>query len=261
VSRHIHFESGFGSEEADHQLRRRALFRRLALSRSEYLVMPSLTLVDIATNIWRIPVDKQRHIPNGVDCEVYASPPENKALPGFVREPGELVVGTVAPLRSEKNVGRLISAFAEIKDRFPVRLVVAGDGAERRQLEKLTAELGAEEQVHFAGSVDKVESILGYFDVFALSSDTEQMPNSILQAMAAGLPIVATDVGDVAHILAPDNRQYVVEKSTSKFAAALGELLLDIQLRNKLGHSNQAHVRAHYDLAKMVDAYETIFSA
>lgn len=262
VCRHIHFESGFGSEEADHQLRRRVLFRRLALARSEYLVMPSLTLVDIATNIWRIPSEKQLHIPNGVDWHRYALPSKPDALTGFERNPGELVIGTVAPLRAEKNVARLIRAFAEVSDRFPVCLVVVGDGPERLQLEDLARKLEVDAQIHFVGMVEEVESILGHFDVFALSSDTEQMPNSILQAMAAGLPVVATDVGDVAHILAPDNRRLVVERdSVSQLSSALKELLLDGSLRRKLGHCNQAHVRSHYDLAEMVEAYEKIFSA
>lgn len=262
MCRHIHFESGFGTEEADHQLRRRVLFRRLALARSEYLVMPSLTLIDIATNIWRIPSKKQLHIANGVDWRRYASPPKPDALPGFERNPGELVIGTVAPLRAEKNVARLIHAFAELSDRFPVRLVVVGDGPERLQLEDLARKLKVDEQIHFAGMIEEVEHALGHFEVFALSSDTEQMPNSILQAMAAGLPVVATDVGDVAQILSPANRRLAVPKyRLAGFTDALVELLSDKMLRDRLGSANQDHVRAHYDLNEMVRAYDKIFQS
>lgn len=261
ISRHIHFESGFGSEESDHQLRRRVLFRRVALARAEYLVMPSLTLVDIATNIWRIPSNKQRHIPNGVDCELYESLPERDALPGLERKPGELVIGTLGPLRAEKNVARLIRAFAEVCTQYPVRLVVAGDGPERHQLEYLAQELGVAQKVHFTGSVEKVQHVLGHFDIFALSSDTEQMPNSILQAMAAGLPIVATDVGDVTHILSPVNRSFVVGKNNlTGFSDALIGVLSDSNLRDKLGQHNRAHVQACYDLKQMVEAYGNLYN-
>lgn len=260
VCRHIHFESGFGVEEADQQLRRRALFRRLALARAEYLVMPSLTLVDIATNIWRIPEAKQLYVPNGVDCQKYASSPKPGALPGFERKPGELVIGTVAPLRAEKNVARLVRAFVEISNDLPVRLMIAGDGPERLPLENLVRQHGIEERVFFTGMIENVERALGCFDVFALSSDTEQMPNSVLQAMAAGLPVVATDVGDVAQILSPANRRFAVSKNKlPAFSEALTEMLSNKALRDQLGNANRNHVRAHYDLGEMVRAYDELF--
>jgi glycosyltransferase involved in cell wall biosynthesis len=262
LCRHIHFESGFGIEESEGQLRRRVLFRRLALARADHLVVPSQTLVEIASKIWRIANKKLLYIPNGVDCRRFAAPPKPDALPGFERRPGELVIGTVAPLRAEKNLGRLIRAFAELEDKSFARLVIVGDGSERRRLEDLARELGIAEQTHFAGSVEDVGSVLGHFDIFALSSDTEQMPNSILQAMAAGLPVVATDVGDVAHILAPANRRFVVTRdNVTQFSDALIELLADKCLRDKVGSRNKAHVRAHYDLNQMVQAYRQIFDA
>lgn len=260
ICRHVHFESGFGPEEADRQMRRRVLFRRLALARSERLVVPSQTLVEIATRIWRIPRKKVLYVPNGVDCDRFAAPPAPDALPGLDRRPKELVVGTVAPLRAEKNLGRLMRAFAGIGDHLSMRLVIVGDGPERSRLEGLARELGSLDRILFAGHIEDVEEVLGHFDIFALSSDTEQMPNSLLQAMAAGLPVVATDVGDVARNLSPENRRFVVARDDeAAFGAALTELLSDGGLRKHLGRCNRMHVRSHYGLDRMVQAYEKIF--
>lgn len=258
--RHIHFESGFGPEEANGQIKRRVLFRRIALARAHRLVVPSQTLVKIATDIWRISAKKLRYIPNGVDCARFASALTEDGFLGFTRRPDELLVGTVAPLRAEKNLGHLIRAFAALPDTRPVRLVIVGDGVERPQLEALGESLGIVDKLHFAGSVEAVEKAFIQFDIFAISSDTEQMPNSELQAMAAGLPIVGTDVGDVAHIMAPENRRFVVPKGDlPKYSAALSELLSDDQLRHSLGQRNSEHVQSTYDLGQMVEAYKGIF--
>ncbi len=260
ICRHIHFESGFGPEEADRQMRRRVLFRRLALARSECLVVPSQTLVEIATTIWRIPRQKVHYIPNGVDYAKFSGPPAPDALPDLNRRPEDLVVGTVAPLRAEKNLGRLIRAFSGIRDHLSMRLVIVGDGPERAGLEELARELGDLDRILFAGHIEDVEEVLGHFDIFALSSDTEQMPNSLLQAMAAGLPVVATDVGDVAHNLSPENRRFVVAKDDEvAFGAALLALLSDGNLRKYLGHRNRMHVQSNYGLDRMVKAYDQIF--
>ena len=153
ICRHIHFESGFGPEEADRQLRRRVVFRRLALANSECVVVPSQTLVQIATKIWRIPTDKVLYVPNGVDCDKFVMPSSVENLPGFRRKPTELVIGTVAPLRAEKNLGRLLRAFATIDVTRPIRLVIVGDGPERESLLELRDRHALGDCVSFEGTL------------------------------------------------------------------------------------------------------------
>jgi len=258
---HVHMESGFGPEEADRQLPRRVLFRRLALSRTRRIVVPSQTLVTLATTVWKFPPEKIAYIPNGVDCDRFAVPPQ-PVIEGFRKRPGELIVGTVAPLRAEKNLGRLVRSFARAADGADWRLVIVGDGPERSALEALADRLGLTGRVLFAGHIDGIEQVLGWFDVFAISSDTEQMPNSVVQAMAAGRPVVGTDVGDVAAILAPANRRFVVPRNDEAgFAACLATLLGDPEARASLGQANQAHARAHYGQERMFRAYEAVFAA
>jgi glycosyltransferase involved in cell wall biosynthesis len=120
-------------------------------------------------------------------------------------------------------------------------------------------DLGIEDKVFFAGHVDEVEKVLGWLDIFALSSDTEQMPNSLIQAMAAGRPVVAVDVGDVKEIVAPENRPFVVPRDDARqFRGGLERLLGDASERARLGRLNQARVREYFTEERMFNAYEDV---
>jgi glycosyltransferase involved in cell wall biosynthesis len=257
---HIHFESGFGPEEADGQITRRVWARRFALSGIAALVVPSHTLVAIAGDIWRIRKDKIRYIANGVDCALYAAADDNAAAPGFSRRDGELTVGTVAPLRAEKNLHRLIRAFATVASRHNVRLLIAGDGVEKLALENTAAEHGVADRVVFTGHVERPELVYPLMDIFAISSDTEQMPNTLIQAMAASRPVAGVDVGDVKANLSLENRDIIVSKSDEAgFAAALDRLLSDRPLRESLAAANRKHVVEHYSSDRMFANYGRIF--
>ncbi|TVR97342.1 MAG: glycosyltransferase [Rhodospirillales bacterium] len=259
VCPHIHLESGFGVEEADGQLRRRAVMRRLALARTRRLVVPSQTLADIATHVWKLGDRKIVVIPNGVDTTRFTGEP-GVANPMFRADPSEVVIGTVAPLRPEKNLARLLRLVSRVGRDRPVRLVIAGDGPERAALAAEAAALGLGGWIRFLGHVDAVETILPGFDIFVLMSDTEQMPNSVLQAMAAARPVVATDVGDVKRILSTENRPFVIPKDNEdQLAEALARLTGDADLRRRLGQRNREHVRRHYTLERMVCAYQAVF--
>jgi glycosyltransferase involved in cell wall biosynthesis len=112
-----------------------------------------------------------------------------------------LTIGTVAGLRPEKNVARLIRAFRAVRARREAQLVIVGDGPDRSTLEALARQLGVDGDVTFAGYQTNPMQWLGTFDLFALSSDTEQLPISMLEAMACGIPVVATRVGDVPEVM------------------------------------------------------------
>jgi glycosyltransferase involved in cell wall biosynthesis len=260
VARHIHIEAGFGQREADSQIFRRVLFRRWALARCALIVVPSRLLEDLALGMWRLPADRVTYVPNGVDLARFSSLARDIA-PGFTRRPGELVIGTVAPLRPEKNVGRLLRIFAALNSPPPARLLVAGDGIERRVLEQLARELGIADRVIFTGQVAP-ENVLGTFDIFALSSDTEQMPNALLEAMAASRAVAAVDVGDVKSIVCEENRDFIVERDDgAAFAGAITKLLHDPDKRRTLGSKNHERVVNAFSQERMFAAYSEIFTA
>lgn len=260
---HIHFESGFGPEEADRQLPRRALYRRLALGRTRRLVVPSHLLVDIATNIWKIDASKITLIPNGVDCALFAGAPDPALKDKIGKTADNLIIGTLAPLRAEKNVARLVRAFADLDAAHSnARLVIVGDGPEREALESLATERGVADRVVFTGHIGQVERVLGWFDIFALSSDTEQMPNAMIQAMAAGCPIAACDVGDVKRIAPHENAPFIVPKARDEdLRDALARLLGDASLRERLGAANRARAETVYAQDIMFQAYDAVLEA
>jgi glycosyltransferase involved in cell wall biosynthesis len=258
VAPHVHFEDGFGREEADGQFRRRIWCRHWALARCESVVVPSRLLENVARDIWRLPADIISYIPNGVDVERFSAPAP-PADPGVNRRPGELILGTLAPLRPEKNIGRLLRVFAEIDRSLPVRLVVAGDGVERGALERLADQLGIADRVTFTGHVSP-ESVLGLLDIFAMSSDTEQMPVALLEAMAACLPVAAINVGDVKTMVSPENQDFIVERDDrAAFTAAIERLLREPQTRERLGRRNRERVLAEFSSQQMFDRYSELF--
>jgi L-malate glycosyltransferase len=261
VLRHIHLEDGFGPDESpDRQLPRRVLFRRLALGGDVRVVVPSQTLYRVATTTWRLAPRVVQYIPNGIDAERFAVPPDRDLVARLGATAGQLIIGSLGGLRPEKNLARLIRVFAALPSGLPARLVIVGEGPAMASLTALTSALGVADRVALMGPIDRPERLLGFFDVFALTSDTEQMPYSIIEAMATGLPIVATDVGDVRDMLAEDSRHLVrpINDETG-FTAALTRLLDDGEERKRLGAANRNRVRMQFTIDKMVDAYDALF--
>ena len=259
---HIHFEDGFGpGESPDVQMWRRATFRRLALGGSTRVIVPSRTLERVATEQWKLRREQVLFLANGVDCVRFAGRPDPAVVAPLCIPAGALTVGTVATLRAEKNLERLIEAVAFLPPHLNAHLVIVGDGAERASLEKYAAHSPIAGQVRFTGAIREPERIYGAFDVFAMSSDTEQMPYSLLEAMAAGLPVAATDVGDIADILPAENSRLVAgRRDAAGLARTLAFLGEDAARRAQLGGQNRAHVRATYDLQVMLRRYDAIFS-
>ncbi len=169
------------------------------------------------------------------------------------------MIGSVAALRAEKNLARLVRAFALVARDVPCHLAIIGDGPERAMLEALAAEHGIADRVTFTGHVAAPQGLYRGMDIYALSSDTEQMPMTVLEAMAAALPIAGTDVGDVAGMVAEENRRFIVPLSDETLAASLRALVDNLALRTVLGSANRAKVAQDYDQQTMFDAYGALF--
>jgi glycosyltransferase involved in cell wall biosynthesis len=256
LARHIHIEDGFGADEAQGQFRRRIWTRRIVLVQSTVIV-PSLTLERVAARDWELNPQNVRYIPNGIDCARFSAP-HDPALAARWAGSGP-VIGTVAALRREKNLERLLRAFRRASVHHGGRLVIVGDGPERSALQALAAEMGIASQVVFPGHVASPETLYRAFDVFALSSDTEQMPYSIIEAMAAGLPIAATDVGDIRHMVAAENLPFISRSSDELLADALDKLIGDPGSCRHIGAANQAKARQEFDQDRMFAAYGAVF--
>jgi glycosyltransferase involved in cell wall biosynthesis len=258
---HLHFEDGFGPEEADRQKYRRILVRSVVLRRSQ-VVVPARTLCNIAGARWRLDPRRVHYIPNGINAARFDNMASDGA-PFFVRLPGECTIGSFSPLRAEKNLGRLLAAFSQIAaSGLPVRLVICGDGPERGRLGELAAARGIAERVVFTGHVPRPEAVMGAFDLLAMTSDTEQMPYAVLEAMAARLPVVATDVGDIAAMVAAENRPFIVPRDdAARLAGAIRALCLAPETRRRVGELNRSRVEAAFTISGMADAVHRLLDA
>ena len=258
---YVHVVDGFGPEEAERQLARRVWFRRLALARCSRIVVPSRTLHRLAKEVWRLPDNRIVYIPNGVDADRFARAPDTQLLSALGIPRDRRIVGTVATLRPEKNIARLLQAIAQVADRMPVTLVIVGAGAERRALESQSLAMGLGDRVIFTGTIEDPARLLGAFDVFAISSDTEQMPISVLEAMAAGLPVAGVDVGDVKEMVSLENRPFIVDRRSQRLAGAISDLLADGETRSRVGAANRQRVCKDYTLDRMVRSYTDLYLA
>ncbi len=256
IARHVHVEDGFGPEEATQQLRRRMWARRILLRNSDVIV-PSHQLERLALDVWRLRPGRVHHIANGIDCARFA----HAGSEPRVQQDDRPVIGTVAALREEKNLIRLLDAFHLVRANHACRLVICGDGPEREKLVQHAATLGIAPDVTFTGHVSDAERVYASLDIFALSSDTEQMPTSVIEAMAAGLPIVSSDVGDVRTMVTAQNQRFVVPTDARSLAHAIADLLTDETLRREIGAANQARALRDYTEDRMFTAYGAWFGA
>lgn len=254
----LHHEDGFLPDEDAGFKRRRTWTRRAVLRWPREVVVPSHRLHGIATGLWRL--ERVRLVPNGVRPEEYAprdGAPTLRARLGIPLD--ALVIGAVGHLRREKAPVRAVHALARM--RAPAHLLLVGDGPERAAVEAAAREHGVAARVHLAGHVADPREHYRGMDVFTIPSDTEQMPVALLEAMASGLPVAATDVGDVARMVPPAGRELVSGRDADALARSLDRLAADAGLRAALGAAGRAKVTAEYSFERMVAAYRVAYRA
>jgi glycosyltransferase involved in cell wall biosynthesis len=219
------------------------------------VVVISHNLQHIATHIWKLPARQVKFIPNGV--AIPAAYIQKRALAPVNHS--QLAIGTVAGLRPEKNIARLIKAFCAVRARHPARLVVVGGGPELPALQALANSLGVAADVEFAGYLADPISRLIEFDLFALSSDTEQLPIAMLEAMACGIPVVATRVGDVAHIMPTMTQSALAEPTDASFTATLLKAIDQRSAWPQWAAAGEKMVAEHYALEHMQTQWQQVF--
>jgi len=259
----IHHEDGFNADEAHGLKWQRNWYRRLALARAHALVVPSRQLEAIALGPWAQAPAKVHRIANGIDTARYAAgraKPRPDALPRVIKRRGEKWLGTLAGLRAVKNLPRLVRAFAAMGPEW--HLVILGEGPERMAIEQAALDCGCATRVHLPGHVADPAAAIGLFDVFALSSDSEQAPLSVIEAMAAGLAVVSPAVGDVAAMVSPENAALITPVGDdAALAAALATVGGNADLRERIGSANRARAAAEFDEAAMAGRYAALYGA
>ncbi|MDZ3831504.1 MAG: glycosyltransferase family 4 protein [Sphingopyxis sp.] len=251
----VHHEDGFNEDESVRRNWKRNLFRRHALGSAGAVVVPSTLLAGIAADEWKV-ANRVHLIRNGIDVAAYAGGP-SVAIPGLERRPGEVVVGTVAGLRKVKDLPRLVRAVAALPGH--VRLVIVGEGPERDAVAAEAAACGLGDRLVLPGFMAHPARWIGHFDLLALSSRSEQAPIAVIEAMAAGLPVVSPDVGDVAAMVGTANRPFVA-RDEDGFRAALSRLVGDAALRAEIGEENRRVAAKRFDESVMVGDYQKLYA-
>lgn len=177
--------------------------------------------------------------------------------PPPLRPNGEMVVGIVGRLDPMKAHDILLQAIAQVDG---VRVVIVGAGSQKSALEAQGAELGISDRLQFLGWVEHPRTLLPTFDVLVLPSRSEGFPLSIVEAMLAARPVVATRVGSVAEAVIDGETGILIEKNdVAGLAAALQRLRDDIELRDRLGQRGRAVAKANFTVERMAQRYEELW--
>lgn len=259
----IHHEEGFGPEELQRQKRRRVLARRFILRKVHALVVPSSNLERIATTVWKLRPELVQMIPNGIDLtkfEADAAGQERAAAKRSFGLPADsIVIGSVGHLRPEKNYGLLLDAFIKLSADPRLRLLLVGDGVDRAEIESIVRSHSLEDRVVLTGRLEDPRDAYRAFDIFVISSKTEQMPISLLEAMAIGRAVASTDVGDVRTMLAPANREFVGDPD--RLVTYVERLVDDRELRENLARQNRDWCATEYPIELCVERYRELYES
>jgi sugar transferase (PEP-CTERM/EpsH1 system associated) len=222
----------------------------------------------------RVAEKKILHIPNGVDttkfhplcAERKEQSPETRFALGALRArlglPVEgVLLGSVGRLDPVKDFPTLLKAFAKARRDFPkAHLVVVGDGPLRRALASLAAELGLDSSVHWLGEREDVALLYRCFDLFVQASLFEGMSNTILEAMASGLAVVATDTGGNSELITSgENGRLVPVGDSESLARALSDYLRDSSRRQAHGQKSREIAAGNFDLSLMASRYAGLY--
>lgn len=230
--------------------RRQRKLIRFAARRTDHFVCVSRDSARLAVENG-MPAAKVSTLWNGIDLDRFAC--------SGPRLDGPVV--TVARLNPEKDIATLVRAVAlAIRECHSLRLEIAGDGVCLSDLKALVAERKLTEQVRFLGAVRDVPALLERASLFVLPSLSEGVSLTLLEAMARGLPVVATNVGGTPEVVVDGVTGLLVPAaSPSELARAMLRLLANPEMARQIGHAGRERVEAHFDVRRMVGAYERLY--
>ncbi len=206
------------------------------------------------TDEMRVPASRVAVIPNGVDTtRFFPLPPPSPHR--------ECRVGTLGSLTPVKNQAMLIKACSRLlQEGCDLRLDIAGEGPERPALEHLIQSLGMAEKIRLTGHIADTPGFLRALDVFVLPSDSEAHPNALSEAMACGLPCLASRVGGIPEILDDGRGGMMFDPGDERgLAAGLQTLLGSPAIRQAFGAAAWKRIREHYSLHVMMESYRTLY--
>ena len=204
-----------------------------------------------------LPANKMTVVHNGIPLEAFAEKQSTQRSGPGQGNGSAPVVLTVARLTTQKGIGYLLQAAAQVPD---ARFLIAGNGPERSLLLQRAQGLGLAGRVSFLGKRDDVPALLRQADIFVLPSLYEGLPVSVLEAMAAGTPVIATDVGGTGEAITHcETGMLIPPADPAALARALRELLDNPSLRQSLGAAGRERVRAEFSVERMCSRVQAIY--
>lgn len=244
---------------------RRRLAQRIASYFSDKIIAPS---IDMATDYMRtfgVAKNNIQVIYNGIEIDRFSTKVDNaKEKIGIHAD--NFIVGFVGRLDRVKNLEGLIQVFSIFLEQLTSSqqsrsvLLLIGDGEERLKIEKLSTELGLSQNIIFTGRSDKIPLYLSAMDVYIQPSFYEGHSNTIIEAMAASLPVISTDVGGTHEIIDHETTGFLYQPDDYQgMADILSELYNSSSLRQKIGERGRKTVSSNFSVEKMVAGYEQLY--
>ena len=250
---------GLGSDEpAYHWLYKK--IRPIVFRASDGIAVNAHAIKDQISGYNKVPSEKITVIGNGINLP---SPP--RALPSlFGNFQADAWIGIVANLKPVKRIDLLLRALAHMKEsgaKEVVRAVILGDGRLNAELRQLAADIGIDDRVHFVGAVENVSDYIHGVDIGVLCSDKEGLSNAILEYMACGLPVVATNAGGNRELVDGTNGACVPAGDYLALAQALAQLVGSPRLRRELGERSLEKVRQKFTWDKIIPQWESYYDS
>lgn len=247
----VHGEHGASRFEPAQLQWKRTVVQALLARAADSIIPVNESIRDRITEVWKLPPNRCTVIRNGVDTERFRPGPDT------LRDP--IVIGSISRLERIKNFPCLVRAVHRLNQdagRVRYRLVIVGDGQERGALEKLVAELGAGGYVDLPGATDAPETWYPQFDIYVNCSFSEGMSNTVLEAMACGLPVVATAVaGHQDWLAAGGNALFFVSDDEADLARHLAQVADNVDLRVTMRSRNRRRVEEKFSQDQFINRY------
>lgn len=256
----IHGQHGFDYDPVRQVIARKTKERLLCVL-ADHITCVSPSLKDVLCVQMGIRPHKVSVIVNGVDFERFT----NSGFRRHLRQRLEIdddcvVIGSVGRLHYQKNYELLIRAFAQVNKISRSVLLLVGEGQERSKLEALAANLNIAENVLMVGEKNNIPEYLAVMDIFVLPSLLEGMSNTILEAMCAGLPVIASNIGGNPELVYNGESGLLFQSdSLDALTERIERLLYDSSLREKMGENAMKIAGERFSIQAMVSRYEALY--
>lgn len=239
-----------------------SLLDRLTLYPTDHIVAVSQRMQRQLVAQPGLSASKVTAIQNAIDCDSYFAPEQRSPCRSELGlNPASQVIGYAGRIDRVKRLDLLLEGFAEVVAQNPqARLVIIGEGGQRPTLEALAAGLGISHAVIWTGFRQDIPRLLAAMDLYVQPSVNEGLSLSILEAMAAGKPVIATDVGGAQEVLTHQRTGILIPPgSSSALRTAITDLLDHPEKRSTLAQAARSHVAQEFGVQRMVDAYRQLY--